>query len=142
MEPARAMEPRALGGANGLCDHRNTTELRRGATSLRIATQNWRQRSGWRHESHWRGPCISPSMSNGKQDKLDLSSLTQLRDEIRVRLHLAQLDAKDKWQEIETQLAGLEHRVASEGGSVMDATEQLAKELKQALVDFRQRLSS
>ena len=72
----------------------------------------------------------------------DLSSLAQLRDEIRVRLHLAQLDAKDKWQELEGQLMSLEHRVAADGGSVLGATAQLAKELKQSLVDFRQRLSA
>lgn len=74
-------------------------------------------------------------------EHIDFSSLTQLRDEIRVRLHLAQLDAKDKWQELETQLASLEHRVSSDGGSVMGATAQLAKELKQSLVDFKHRLS-
>jgi hypothetical protein len=71
----------------------------------------------------------------------ELTSLTQLRDEIRVRLHLAQLDAKDKWQELEAQLASLEHRVTSDGGTVLGATAQLAKELKQSLVDFRERLS-
>lgn len=76
-----------------------------------------------------------------KQSTTDLSSLTQLRDEIRVRIHLAQLDAKDKWQELETQLANLEHKVTSEGG-VVEATAQLAKDLKQSLVDFRARLSS
>lgn len=72
----------------------------------------------------------------------DLSSLAQLRDEIRVRVHLAQLDVKDKWQELETQLANLEYRVGNEGGSVIGATAQLAKDLKQSLVDFRDRLSS
>ena len=78
-----------------------------------------------------------------KQDhSADLSSLTQLRDEIRVRIHLAQLDAKDKWQELEAQLANLEHRVSAEGGGVLGATAQLAKDLKQSLVDFRARLSS
>jgi hypothetical protein len=75
-------------------------------------------------------------------DGTEIGSLTQLRDEIRVRLHLAQLDAKDKWQELETQLASLEHRVASDGGTVLGATAQLAKELKQSLVDFRDRLAS
>jgi predicted component of type VI protein secretion system len=75
-------------------------------------------------------------------DATELSSLTQLRDEIRVRLHLAQLDAKDKWQELETQLVSLEHRVAADGGSILGATTQLAKDLKQSLVDFRQRLSA
>jgi hypothetical protein len=76
-----------------------------------------------------------------KDDDVKLSSLTQLRDEIRVRLHLAQLDAKDKWQELETQLESLEHRVTADGGSVLGATAQLAREMKQSLIDFRQRLS-
>lgn len=77
-----------------------------------------------------------------KHEGVDLSSLTQLRDEIRVRVHLAQLDAKEKWEELETKFASLEHKVTSEGGSVLGATAQLAKELKQSLVDFRQRLAS
>lgn len=75
-------------------------------------------------------------------DSADLTSLTQIRDEIRVRLHLAQLDAKDKWQELEGQLVNLEHRVASDGGTVLGATAQLARELKQSLIDFRHRLSA
>jgi hypothetical protein len=74
-------------------------------------------------------------------DDVDLSTLTQLRDEIRVRLHLAQLDAKDKWQELETKLASLEHRATADGGSFLGATAQLAREMKQSLTDFRQRLS-
>jgi hypothetical protein len=76
-----------------------------------------------------------------KDDAVQLSSLTQLRDEIRVRLHLAQLDAKEKWQELETQLESLEHRVTADGGTVLGATAQLAREMKQSLIDFRQRLS-
>jgi hypothetical protein len=75
-------------------------------------------------------------------EHVDLNTLAQLRDEIRVRLHLAQLDAKDKWQELEAQLASFEHKVASDGGSVMGATAQLAKDLKQSLVDFKDRLSA
>ncbi|RYZ02701.1 MAG: hypothetical protein EOO73_30525 [Myxococcales bacterium] len=76
-----------------------------------------------------------------KDEGVQFSTLAQLRDEIRVRLHLAQLDAKDKWQELETQLESLEHRVSADGGSVLGATAQLAREMKQSLIDFRQRLS-
>ncbi len=76
-----------------------------------------------------------------KDDDVQLSSLAQLRDEIRVRVHLAQLDAKDKWQELETQFESLEHRVTADGGSLLGATAQLAREVKQSLIDFRQRLS-
>jgi hypothetical protein len=32
--------------------------------------------------------------------------------------------------------------VAADGGTVLGATAQLAKELKQSLIDFRQRLSA
>jgi hypothetical protein len=79
-------------------------------------------------------------MQETQHEHVDFSSLAQLRDEIRLRLHLAQLDAKDKWQELEGQLASLEHRVASDGGTVVGATAQLAKDLKQSLVDFKHRL--
>jgi hypothetical protein len=75
-----------------------------------------------------------------KDETVHFSTLAQLRDEIRVRLHLAQLDAKDKWTELETQLESLEHRVTSDGG-IVGATTQLAREMKQSLLDFRQRLS-
>jgi hypothetical protein len=85
-------------------------------------------------------------MTDAKQqsehsDHVDFGSLAQLRDEIRLKMHLAQLDAKDKWQELETQLASLEHRVTADGGSILGSGAQLAKELKQSLVDFRHRLS-
>ncbi len=76
-----------------------------------------------------------------ESEHVDFSSLAQLRDEIRVRLHLAQLDAKDKWQELETQFASLEHRLTADRGSLLGSSAQLAHELKQALVEFRQRLS-
>jgi hypothetical protein len=80
-------------------------------------------------------------ISKDQGDDVQLHSLAQLRDEIRVRLHLAELDAKEKWAELETKLASLEHRVSADGGSVLGATAQLAREMKQSLVDFRQRLS-
>lgn len=77
-----------------------------------------------------------------KHEGIDLSSLTQLRDEIRVRVHLAQLDAKEKWEELELKLTNFEQKVTADGGSVLGASAQLAKDLKQSLIDFRQRLAS
>ena len=69
-------------------------------------------------------------------------SIAQLRDEIRLKVHLAGLDAKEKWQDLETKLANLEQKVTADGGSVMGASAQLARDLKQSLIDFRQRLAS
>jgi hypothetical protein len=91
----------------------------------------------------WCEACTTHGMSQTQDhDRVDLSTLTQLRDEIRVRVHLAQLDAKDKWQELESQLASLEHRVTTDGGTLLGATTQLARDLKQSLLEFRQRLSA
>ncbi len=81
-------------------------------------------------------------MTDRQEPESELTSLTQLRDEIRVRVHLAQLDAKEKWDELETRLAGLEHRITTDGGKLVGATTQLASELKQSLLDFRERLST
>ncbi|HTU57521.1 MAG TPA: hypothetical protein VMF89_03790 [Polyangiales bacterium] len=67
------------------------------------------------------------------------SSLAQLRDEIRLKVHLASLDAKTKWHELEEKLDNLEHRITGDNG-VTDATARLAHDLKQSLVDFRNRL--
>lgn len=79
---------------------------------------------------------------DNKNESVDFGHLAQLRDEIRVRLHLAQMDAKEKWQDLEMKLANLEQKVTADGGSVMGASAQLAKDLKQSLIDFRQRLAS
>ena len=59
----------------------------------------------------------------------------------KMRLHLARMDAKEKWQELETQFSSLEHRLTADGGTLLGSSAQLAKELKQSLVEFRQRLS-
>jgi hypothetical protein len=69
-----------------------------------------------------------------------LDGLRQIRDEIRLKIHLAALETRQKWQELEQQLESLEHRVTPDS-HVMDATGQLAHDLKQSLVDFRRRLS-
>jgi hypothetical protein len=84
---------------------------------------------------------VSGMQDSNNDHSVDFGSLSQLRDEIRLRLHLGQLDAKEKWQELETQLLGLEHKVTQDGGSLAGATAQLARELKQSLLDFKERLS-
>lgn len=70
-----------------------------------------------------------------------IGTLTQMRDEIRLQVHLAGMDAKAKWQALEQQFESLEHRIADEGGVLRDATTQLARDLKRSLLDFRARLA-
>lgn len=69
-----------------------------------------------------------------------IRDLQTLRDEIRVKLHLAGMDAKDAWHELEPRLERLEAQVAREGASVADATLELARELSVAFRAFRDRL--
>jgi len=61
--------------------------------------------------------------------KHGLSSLQTLRDEIRVRVHLAGLEAKDKWRELETHLLSVEDAAkgAAEGSRerINEAVEKL-----------------
>jgi len=40
--------------------------------------------------------------------KKSLDRLQELRDEVRVKIHLAKMDAKDTWNEIEAQLPAVE----------------------------------
>jgi hypothetical protein len=75
-------------------------------------------------------------------DAPQISTLAQMRDEIRLKVHLAGMEAKTKWQELEQQLEGLEQRVAGDGGVLRDASAQLARDLKRSLLDFRDRLSA
>ncbi|HET9929550.1 MAG TPA: hypothetical protein VFQ35_02635 [Polyangiaceae bacterium] len=79
--------------------------------------------------------------SSGNSHSNVIESIAQLRDEIRLKVHLAGLDAKEKWQALEEQVQNLEHRVSADGGSLMDATATLARDLKQSLEHFRERLA-
>ena len=81
----------------------------------------------------------NPSSPSESSDS-SYSSLAQLRDEIRLKVHLASLDVKTKWHELEAKLDNFEHRITGDNG-VTDATAHLAHDLKQSLVDFRNRLS-
>lgn len=70
----------------------------------------------------------------------ELGDLAQLRDEIRVKVHLAGLDARSAWQQLEPRLDELERDFREEGEVVKDASVLLAKDLKSAFEQFRSRL--
>lgn len=73
--------------------------------------------------------------------KGELEELKRIRDEVRVKLHLAGQDLKDSWKDLEPRIEKLEQRAKSEGEHVADATTTLASDLKKALRDFRDRLT-
>jgi hypothetical protein len=70
----------------------------------------------------------------------DFAELEQARDEIALKIHLAGMDAKTTWRELEKKLELLEERINREGAHVADATKALAKELRQSLKQFKARL--
>lgn len=80
-----------------------------------------------------------PSIREDLKEELD--ELKQLRDEVRVKLHLAGRDLKDSWRELEPRIDKLEQRAKDEGEHVARATTVLAGDLKKALRDFRDRLT-
>lgn len=70
----------------------------------------------------------------------DFAELIHVRDEIRLKLHLAGMDLKDAWHKLEKKLELLEEKLGYEGDHVAKATKELTDELKQAFRDFKQRL--
>jgi hypothetical protein len=70
--------------------------------------------------------------------KKTLNELHTMTDEIRVQLHLAGMDAKDKWnRELEPRLYSLEKRVETE---LSAATKTVAGDLRDAIRTFRDSL--
>ncbi|HEU4409645.1 MAG TPA: hypothetical protein VFS43_30600 [Polyangiaceae bacterium] len=61
-----------------------------------------------------------------------LTRLQTLRDEVRVRLHLAGMDAKDRWDEIESHLADVERSA----GQISDASRAAIKQAIERVEGF------
>lgn len=79
-------------------------------------------------------------MSESNTSDSHFDGLRQIRDEIRLKVHLAALETRQKWHELEQQLESLEHRIRPDG-NVVAAADQLAHDMKQSLVEFRRRLT-
>lgn len=65
-----------------------------------------------------------------------LPDLRRMADEIRVRIHLAGLEAKDAWAKLEPKLHELEHKATSAGERVKDQLSELAQKLKHELQEL------
>jgi phage-related minor tail protein len=67
-----------------------------------------------------------------------LQDLQTLRDEIRVRLHLASMEAKTRWNEdLEPRLNDLEHQIKDAGERASEAARKAIAEVGEALNHFR-----
>ena len=65
-----------------------------------------------------------------------LAELSQLRDELRIKLHLAGLEARAQWESVEPKLLGLERSLEQQGEGAFEAVGELAVELVKAFRDF------
>lgn len=73
--------------------------------------------------------------------------LRQERDELRVRLHLAKLDASDEWRDLEKKWTKLESKArslgdaaAAESDDIISAAKLLGKEIREGFSNIARRL--
>lgn len=67
--------------------------------------------------------------------------LRRAADEIKVKLHLAGMDAKDAWDEIQPRIADFERRFDSKADEVGEELKSLGQEIKQRLANIKAKLS-
>lgn len=85
----------------------------------------------------------SSSMQTAKRElKEELANLAELRDELRLKLHLAGMDAKSAWQSMEQKLALLEEKLGYEGDHVVQETRELVVDVRESLIDLKRRYGS
>ncbi len=70
-----------------------------------------------------------------------IDDIKKLRDEIVLKLHLASMDAKREWDELEPKLEALEHKIDRGSDRALDAAAGLIDELGAAFRSFRDRLT-
>jgi SMC interacting uncharacterized protein involved in chromosome segregation len=66
----------------------------------------------------------------GKRIDEMLEDLKRERDELRVKVHLAKLEAQDEWKEIETKLTKLEAKGKELAGVTADASKDIGAAAK------------
>ena len=76
------------------------------------------------------------SMSDNKT----LDELKKLRDEVRVKVHLGEMEVKEWWANVEPQLLSLEESLSKEAGKAAESAEVLVDELGKAYQRMRDRL--
>lgn len=62
-----------------------------------------------------------------------VNDLKQRRDTLRVKMHLAQADARDEWQNLEKRWEAFEETVESQMDKLEDAAEDAADNIEDAL---------
>jgi hypothetical protein len=73
----------------------------------------------------------------GSEFEKNLSQLRALRDEVRLKAHLAKMDVKDRWRELEPRVTAVVEQAAK---SASDASRTAVEEAIQALEKLRKSL--
>lgn len=70
----------------------------------------------------------------------DIADLELARDEIALKIHLAGMDAKTAWNDLQKKLELLEERMNRKEAHLEDETKALAKDIKASLLELKSRL--
>jgi len=80
-----------------------------------------------------------------KKLKQDLEAtrkdLRRAADEIRVKMHLAGMDAKDAWEDIQPRLEDFERRFDAKADEVTEELKALGSDIKKRLLSIKAKLS-
>jgi len=68
--------------------------------------------------------------------------LRRIADEVRLKLHLAGMEARDRWRSIEPRLVELEHKIERGGEKAADVVGDQLSSLTGALRDFAEALKA
>lgn len=71
-----------------------------------------------------------------KEIRTNLDALTELRDEIRVKIHLAGMDAKDAWNRLEPKV----HEVEAAAAEVSETARHALHDVVQRMRELRTKL--
>jgi hypothetical protein len=82
----------------------------------------------------------TPTKKLNQLARQELDELVQLRDEIRLKVHNAGMEARSTWTDLEKQLEQLEERFGHQGDQVVETTRQIAQELRTAFRNFKNSL--
>ena len=81
-------------------------------------------------------------MKPGKSIHSTIDELRRIRDEIRVRMRLGEMDVRDWWANLEPKLEELEARLDETGGRASETASVVTEELAAALRRIRDRLEA
>jgi transposase len=84
-------------------------------------------------------PHTEQKASDQTDEHTALEGLHQLRDEIRLKMHLAGMEAKEKWQELEGQLDSAAKVVSDTTDSAAKLMDDTKENARGALEDLRAR---